>query len=92
MTRVLSSEEARMAITQMQNIINGGLTEQIRNLDSQGQRLSDPNVWDGRLAVEFRSQWPDTKRALDVMSQRLEELRGHVQLINQDIMTAGGNS
>jgi len=92
MTRVLSSEEARMAITQMQNIINGGLTEQIRNLDSQGQRLSDPNVWDGRLAVEFRGQWPETKRALDTMSQRLEELRGRVQLINQDIMTAGGNS
>ncbi len=92
MARVLSSEEARVAITQMQSIINGGLTEQIRNLDAQGQRLSDPNVWDGRLAADFRGAWPETKRALDSMSQKLEELRGRVHMINQDIMSAGGNS
>ncbi|MGH3566617.1 MAG: WXG100 family type VII secretion target [Pseudonocardia sp.] len=92
MARVLSSEEARTAITQMQNIINGGLTEQIRSLDTQGQRLSDPNVWDGKLATDFRSQWPETKRALDKVSQELEELRSKVQSINTDIMSAGGNS
>lgn len=92
MVRVLSSEEARTTITQMQNIINGGLTEQIRTLDAQGQRLSDPNVWDGKLAMDFRGQWPDTKRALDNMIQQLEQLRTQVQAINQDIMTAGGNA
>lgn len=92
MVRVLSSEEARTAITQMQNIINGGLTEQIRNLDTQGQRLSDPNVWDGKLANDFRSQWPDTKRALDTAIQKLDELRTQVHSINSDIMTAGGNA
>lgn len=91
MVRVLSSEEARSAITQMQNIINGGLTEQIRGLDAQGQRLSDPNVWDGKLATDFRAQWPETKRTLDTLIQQLEELRTQVQAINQDIMAAGGN-
>lgn len=91
MVRVLSSEEARTAITQMQSIINGGLTEQIRSLDSQGQRLSDPNVWDGKLAMDFRAQWPETKHAMDTMIQKLEELRTQVQAINQDIMAAGGN-
>lgn len=91
MARVLSSEEARSAITQMQSIINGGLTEQIRSLDVQGQRLSDPNVWDGKLAMDFRARWPETKRALDQMTQTLEELRTQAQAINQDIMAAGGN-
>jgi uncharacterized protein YukE len=92
MTRVLSTEEAKTAITQMQTIINGGLTEHIRNLDTQGQRLSDPHVWDGKLANDFRSQWPETKRALDTVIQKLDELRSHIHSINQDIMTAGGNA
>jgi uncharacterized protein YukE len=91
MVRVLSSDEARTAITQMQNIINGGLTEQIRNLDTQGQRLSDRDVWDGKLATDFRVQWPETKRALDNVIQKLDELRNSVHLINNDIMSAGGN-
>jgi uncharacterized protein YukE len=92
MTRVLSSEEARMAITQMSNIINSGLPEQIRNLDTQGQRLSDPNVWDGKLAADFRNRWPETKRALDNVIVKLDELRNTVHSINNDIMHAGGNS
>lgn len=92
MTRVLSSEEAKTAITQMQNIINGGLVEQIRSLDAQGQRLMDPNVWDGKLATDFRATWPETNRTLDTMVLQLEELRTKIQAINADIMTAGGNA
>lgn len=92
MVRVLSSEEAKTAITQMQNIISGGLVEQIRNLDTQGQKLCDPNVWDGKLAVDFRQQWPETNRALDTVVLQLEELRTKIQSINSDIMTAGGNT
>lgn len=92
MTRVLSSEEAKTAITQMQNIINGGLVEQIRSLDAQGQRLMDPNVWDGKLATDFRATWPETNRTLDTMVLQLEELRTKIQSINADIMSAGGNA
>jgi len=92
MTRVLATEEAKTAITQMQNIINGGLTEHIKNLDTQGQRLSDPHVWDGKLANDFRSQWPETNQVLQNVLQKLEELRSHIHSINQDIMTAGGNT
>jgi uncharacterized protein YukE len=76
----------------MQTIISGGLVEQIRSLDAQGQRLSDPNVWDGKLAIDFRGQWPETKQTLDSVIQKLEELRTQVQAINQDIMSAGGNA
>lgn len=91
MTRVLSSPEARAAITKMQSIINGGLMSEINQLNTQGQHLSDPNVWDGRLAQEFRGLWPETKATLDRMQQQLEQLRQKVDRINQDIMAAGGN-
>ena len=92
MVRVLSSEEAKMAITQMQSIISGGLVEQIRSLDAQGQRLMDPNVWDGKLATDFRATWPETNKTLDTMVVQLEDLRTKIQSINADIMTAGGNA
>ncbi len=92
MARVLSSDEARGAVTRMQAIIDGGLVDEIRNLDAQGQRLSDPSVWDGRLAAEFRGVWPQTKAALDRTVTELGELRARIDVINRDIMTAGGNA
>ena len=39
MSRVLSTEQAKSAIQQMQAIINGGFTDQISQLDSQGRTL-----------------------------------------------------
>ncbi|WP_258065728.1 hypothetical protein [Rathayibacter rathayi] len=41
MSRVLSTEEAKSAIQQIQSIVNGGLTDQISQLDAQGRTLSD---------------------------------------------------
>lgn len=91
--RVLSSEEAKQAITQIQQIINGGLTEQIQALDTQGQKLSEPNVWDGPLAEQFRGDtWPQTKTALEKAKQELDELHQQIQKISQDIFTAGGGA
>lgn len=89
--RVLSTAAARQAIQQLQQIINGPLMDQIRALDNQGKTLSDANVWDGNLAVQFRSDWPSTHATLIKTQQALEELRANVQKINQNIMTAGGN-
>ena len=48
--RVLSTDQAKSAIQQVQAIINGGLTDQISRLDAQGKILSNPDVWDGPLA------------------------------------------
>lgn len=93
MARVLSSDEAKSAITRIQEIINGGLSEQIAALDGQGQLLSDPNNWDGPLAEQFRgSTWPETKNALDRAKTELDELQQQLQKISQDIFTAGGAS
>lgn len=93
MSRVLSTEQAKSAITQIQAIINGGLADQIGQLDSQGKVLSDANVWDGPLAQRFRDQtWPETRQALERAKQELEELRNQLQQISTNIFTAGGGA
>jgi hypothetical protein len=93
MPRVLSTEQAKQSIQQIQGIVNGGFTDQITALDNQGRILSDPNVWDGPLATSFRSStWPETKAALDKARSELEELRNQLQKISQDIFTAGGGA
>ncbi len=91
-TRVLSTEQAKTAITQVQAIVDGGLADQIARLDAQGKILSSPDVWDGQLAAQFRdSTWPQTKTALDRARQELDQLRQQLQKIAQNIMAAGGN-
>lgn len=91
-SRVLSTEQARTAIQQVQAIVGGGLAEQIARLDAQGRVLSSPEVWDGQLAAQFRdSTWPQTKSALDRARAELDLLREQLQRITQNIMTAGGN-
>lgn len=91
MSRVLSTEAARSSIATMSSIINGGLADQIAQLDQQGQQLSQPDVWDGSLATQFRSGWPQTSRMLQTVRTELDELRGRIERINADIMAAGGN-
>jgi uncharacterized protein YukE len=93
MARVVSSDEARQAVTQMQSIINGGLSQEIRNLGTQGRILVDPHNWDGSLASQFRGEvWPQTETALNKVLTELEQLRQKISQINTDIMTAGGNT
>jgi uncharacterized protein YukE len=91
MARVLTSDEAKNAIRQIQSIINGGLTDQITRLDSEGKKLSDPNVWDGGLARTFRdSTWPQTRTALEKAKTELDALRQQLDKISTDIFGAGG--
>jgi hypothetical protein len=90
--RVLSSDTGRASIQRIQAILSGGLADQIAALRAEGQTLSDPSVWDGMRAEEFRSTtWPSASNGLQQAADAIEELRSRVQLINQDIMTAGGN-
>lgn len=90
--RVLSTITAKETITKMQQVINGPLLEQIQQLANQGNILSDPNVWDGQLAIQFRGRWPETHQQLVKTQQALEELRRNIEQINRNIMTAGGNA
>lgn len=89
--RVLSSQEAMEAISQLQSIIDGGFTDQISALDVQGQKLSQPDVWDGPLAEQFRNTtWPETKAALDKAKSELGDLRSQLDQIRANIFSAGG--
>jgi len=90
--RVLSTAEGKSAISRMQQIINGGLTEQITSLINEGNTLMEPAVWDGQLATTFRGNWPGTANGLTATRDKLEELRTEVEKINVNIMTAGGNA
>jgi len=89
--RVLSTGAARQAIAKMQAILNGPLVDQIEAVAREGQVLSDPSVWDGRLAQQFRSEWPIVHRGLTATVEALEELRAQIAQVTQDIMRAGGN-
>jgi uncharacterized protein YukE len=92
-TRVLSTEQAKTSIKKIQSIVNGGLADEIQKLDSEGKTLSQPDVWDGPLASQFRDQiWPETKAALDKAKQELDDLRDQLDKISADIMRAGGGS
>ena len=91
--RVLSTEAAKSAISQVQAIVTGGLSGEISKLDSQGKILSQPDIWDGPLAQQFRDQtWPQVKSSLDKTQSELEQLRAQLQKIATDIMAAGGSS
>jgi uncharacterized protein YukE len=92
-TRVLSSDTGRASITRIQSILAGGLSEQIAALQVEGETLSDPSVWDGMRAEEFRgSTWPAASSGLRQAAEALAELQRQVQTINSDIMAAGGNA
>lgn len=91
--RVLATPESEQAIRQMLSIINGGLADQISQLDQQGQTLSQPNVWDGPLAIRFRDQqWPDVHQSLNRAKGELQQLQQSLDRIRQNIMAAGGGA
>jgi hypothetical protein len=90
--RVLASDEARSAISQMQTILSSNF-EGITDLNNLGQTLSEPNVWDGNLASDFRNNiWPSCHTALTNALTQLQELQTKLNTIQGNIMTAGGNS
>jgi uncharacterized protein YukE len=91
-TRVLSSDQAKMSITTFISTLNGGLEGAISSLNTEGTTLSDPNVWDGAKAEQFRDQWADTSGKLKATQDALAALHQQIDGINKDIMTAGGNA
>jgi hypothetical protein len=44
------------------------------------------------LAQDFRATWPETNQNLLRVKHSLEDLRQRAQVINQNIMQAGGNA
>ena len=74
-------------------IVNGGLQNEINNLNQQGNQLKDPNNWDGPLAERFRNDtWPGVENTLRNLTQELTDLREQLNQISTDIFQAGGGS
>lgn len=90
--RVLSSGTAVASINAMQVTIDGGLQSAIDALHKHGTTLMDPSVWDGRLAGQFRSEWPAIDQSLQTTRQKLDELRAFIHQVNTNILSAGGNA
>jgi uncharacterized protein YukE len=87
---VKSTPEAIENIRQMQNIISGGLTEQIQQLVSRGDALN-PGNWDGQHAARFYESWGTVKSGLNNAITQLNELSSDIMGVNTNIQTAGGN-
>jgi len=88
--RTLSTPAAQDAVKQMQSVLAGSFDRDLSTLGRQGQRLSDPNVWDGRNAELFRGDiWPKTDTALKALRAELAELQRKIDAITANIMTAG---
>ena len=89
--RVLSTEEARTAIQQMQSILSTSFESNVQNLINVGNTLSQPDVWDGPVAARFRGDWQRTSNSLNQALTALKELGQQISSINENIMQAGGN-
>ncbi len=91
MARVLAGDEAVAAINKMKTNINQGLDAEIKAIIDSGRTLSQPDVWDGDLAIRFRNEWPNTSRQLEEAKAELERLNQQIDQISKNILSAGGN-
>lgn len=93
--RVLSTDVAgQSAGTIVKMTADGGsLVEQLKQVKTLGQTLSDPNVWDGTEANTYRGQtWPAVNKALETAVLQLGILGNSVKSINANIRVAGGDA
>lgn len=89
--RVLAGPEAVESATRMRQTIEGGLDAELAALEAAATRLSDPNVWDGPHAVQFRESWREMGPRLRRSQADLQELRNWVQTVATSILAAGGS-
>ena len=89
--RVLSSPEAIEQGQAMRRVIEQGLVDQLGALNQAASRLSDPNVWDGPHAVQFRQSWSEVAPRLEQARVDLADLRNRIDAICGEILVAGGS-
>ena len=90
--RVLAGPEAIEQANRMRATIESGLDQQLRDLEQAAGRLSDPNVWDGPHAQQFRGMWTDIAPRLRQAQADLAQLRQWVQSVAGSILAAGGST
>lgn len=87
---VKSTQFALDTIRAMQDIIRGGLTDQIQQLLDRGNSLTTED-WDGQHAARFYESWPTVSSGLRNAITQLEELSSDIMTVNTNIQGAGGN-
>ena len=90
--RVLAGADAVEQANRMRQTIESGLDAQLADLEGAATRLSDPNVWDGPHAVEFRNLWADMAPRLRLAQSDLVELRQWAASVADSILAAGGGA
>lgn len=90
--RVLAGPEAIDQANRMRQVIEGGLDAQLAALEAAAGRLSDPNVWDGPHALQFRGVWAEMAPRLRRAQADLVQLRSWVQSVTDSILLAGGGA
>ena len=90
MKTVLVTQEAKDAAIRMKSIVHGGLSEQVQDLQRQGNTLASGAVWKGEKADIFQgSIWPETDRALTSLVAALGDLQRRVDGVLAEIFAAG---
>lgn len=89
-TRVLAGPEAVESANRMRATIESGLDEQLTALEAAAARLSDPNVWDGPHAQQFRGMWQEIGPRLRQAQADLAQMRHWIQSVADSILAAGG--
>ena len=79
---MLATPESAAAIGQIESSRNSGLTGTIHSLNQQGGILSEPKLWDGNLADDFRDNvWLACSRALAHAHTQLQEPQRRLKTI-----------
>ncbi|ABD09797.1 hypothetical protein ThrDRAFT_02028 [Frankia casuarinae] len=87
---VRSTPQAVTAIADLTTIINGPLLTHFDELRAAAKVLIDPESWDGRSAVDFRTTvWPGYDRTLTELHTQLDQLRARLAEIQNEIQSAG---
>ena len=90
--RVLAGPEAIESAARMRQTIESGLDAELSALEGAAARLSDPNVWDGPHAVQFRGLWHEVAPRLRQSQADLVQLRNWVHGVADSILAAGGGA
>ncbi|MEA3075955.1 MAG: hypothetical protein QOF60_863 [Actinomycetota bacterium] len=87
---VLVTEEAKAAARRIKTIVDGGLAEQVADLQRQGKTLAGGAVWKGARAEQFTgSIWPEADAALAKLKPALDDLHRWVDTVLDNIFAAG---
>lgn len=88
-TRVLATQDAKTAATQLVQL-SGQLKDEIQKVIAQGNKLAQPDQWDGQLAQTWRTDWDNDQKQLQNSAQQLDSLQKRAQQAVDAIIQAGG--